>query len=81
MLGNIEVGGRRRRTYEMVGWHHRLDGHEFEQALGVGDRQGSWRAAVHGAAKSWTRLIEQHQLYELSLSCWHSRSVIESDFK
>ena len=26
---------------EMVGWHHRLDGHEFEQALRVGDRQGS----------------------------------------
>ena len=26
---------------EMVGWHHRLDGLEFEQALGVGDRQGS----------------------------------------
>ena len=26
---------------EMVGWHHRLDGHEFEQAPGVGDRQGS----------------------------------------
>ena len=25
----------------MVGWHHRLDGREFEQALGVGDRQGS----------------------------------------
>ena len=24
---------------EMVGWHYRLDGHEFEQALGVGDRQ------------------------------------------
>ena len=24
---------------EMVGWHHRLDGHEFEQALGVGDGQ------------------------------------------
>ena len=24
---------------EMVGWHHRLDGHEFEQALGAG--QGS----------------------------------------
>ena len=22
-------------------WHHRLDGHEFEQALGVGDGQGS----------------------------------------
>ena len=25
---------------EMVGWHHRLDRHEFEQALGVGDGQG-----------------------------------------
>ena len=37
---------------EMVGWHHRLDGHEFEQALGVGDGQGSlscfspWRCRV-----------------------------------
>ena len=30
---------------EMVGWHHRLNGHEFEQALGVGDgwgTSGSW---------------------------------------
>ena len=26
---------------EMVGWHHRLNGHEFEQALGVGDGPGS----------------------------------------
>ena len=26
---------------ETVGWHCRLDGHEFEQALGVGDGQGS----------------------------------------
>ena len=26
---------------EMVGWHHQLDGHEFEQALGVGEGQGS----------------------------------------
>ena len=25
----------------MAGWHHRLDGHEFEQALGVGDGQGN----------------------------------------
>ena len=41
MLGKIE--GRRRGTTEdeMVGWHHRLDGHEFEQAPGVGDGQGS----------------------------------------
>ena len=26
---------------EMVGWHHQLDGHEFEQAPGAGDGQGS----------------------------------------
>ena len=43
---------------EMVGWHHRLDGHEFEQALGVGDRQEAWRAAIHGVTKSRTRLSD-----------------------
>ena len=26
---------------EMVGWHHQLNGHEFEQSLGVSDGQGS----------------------------------------
>ena len=26
---------------EMIGWHHQLNGYEFEQALIVGDRQGS----------------------------------------
>ena len=31
---------------EIVGWHHQLDGHEFEQALGVGD---CWHATVHGS--------------------------------
>jgi len=42
MLGKIE--GRRRRGMtedEMVGWHHQLDGHEFEQAPGIGEGQGS----------------------------------------
>ena len=41
---------------EMIGWHHQLNGHEFEQAQGVGDGQGAWGAAVHGVAKSWTWL-------------------------
>ena len=27
--------------HEMVGWHHQLNGNEFEQALGVGDGQGT----------------------------------------
>ena len=26
---------------EMIGWHHRLNEHEFEQALGDGEKQGS----------------------------------------
>ena len=26
---------------EMAGWHHQCNGHEFEEALGVGDGQGS----------------------------------------
>ena len=40
MLGKIE--GRRRCTEdEMVGWHHWLNGHKFEQALGDGEGQGS----------------------------------------
>ena len=26
---------------EVVGWHHQLNGHEFEHALGIGDAQGS----------------------------------------
>ena len=42
--------------YEMVGWHHRLYGHKFEQALG-----GSWRwtrkpgvRSQNEVTKSWT---------------------------
>ena len=41
ILGKIEGRRRKGRQDEMVGWHHQLDGHEFEQAEGVGDGQGS----------------------------------------
>ena len=40
MLGKIE-GRRRGQPDEMVGWHHWLNGHEFEQTPGDSDRQGS----------------------------------------
>ena len=36
----------------MVGWHHRLNGHEFEQALGVVEDKEAWHAAVHGVTMS-----------------------------
>jgi len=38
---------------EMVRQHYQLNGHEFEQTLGDGER-GAWCAAVHGVAKSQT---------------------------
>ena len=41
MLGKTEGRRRRGRQDEMVGWYHRLNGHEFEQAPGVSDGQGS----------------------------------------
>ena len=42
MLEKIEGRKRRGQTKdEMVEWHHRLNGHEFEQALGNDDGQGS----------------------------------------
>jgi len=43
---------------KMVGWHHRLNGHEFEQALGTGDDREAWSAAGHGVAQSWTGLSD-----------------------
>ena len=49
---------------EMVGWHHWLDGHEFEQVLGVADGQGSlaccspWGRKESGTNEwlNWTEL-------------------------
>ena len=35
---------------EMAGWHHQLDGHEFERTPGVGDGQGS-----QACCNSWGR--------------------------
>ena len=37
----------------MVGWHHQLDGNEFEQAPGVGVIQGSLECCSPWACKEW----------------------------
>ena len=42
----------------MAGWHHRLNGHVFEQVLGVVMDREALRAAIHGVAKSRTRLSD-----------------------
>ena len=39
----------------MVGWHHQLNGHEFEQALRIGDGREA-KMLQHGFTKSQTRL-------------------------
>ena len=49
---------------EMAGWHHQLDGHEFEWTLGVG--QEAWHAAIYGVAKSQTQLSDWTEL-----KSWH----------
>ena len=41
---------------EMVGWHHQLDGHEFEQAPGVGDGLACCSPWRHKASKMTERL-------------------------
>ena len=56
MLGKTEGRRRRGKQDEMVGWHHRLNGHEFEQTQGDSEGQGSLGCAVHGVIKSLTQL-------------------------
>ena len=54
MIGKIE--GRRGQQEKMVGWHHQLNGHEFEQTLGDSERQGRLAYYSPSVTKSWTRL-------------------------
>ena len=59
MLGKTEVRGRKRRQrMKMVGWHHRLNGHEFEQTLEMVKDGEAWCAAVHGVIKRQTQLSD-----------------------
>ena len=47
---------------EMFGWHHRLDGHEFEQSLGVGEEQGNLVCCSLRVRKSQTQLSNSTEL-------------------
>ena len=60
MLGKIE-GRRRIGRQRMVGWHHRLNGHEFELTPGDGEGQGSLACCSPWIAKSQTRLSNNNK--------------------
>ena len=47
---------------EMAGWHHQLDGHEFEWTPGVGDGQGGLVCCDAWGRKEWTRLSDWTEL-------------------
>ena len=53
MLGKTGQKEKRLAEDEMVGWHHKLNGHELEQTLGDSEGHGSL-ACIHGVAKSDT---------------------------
>ena len=42
----------------MVGWHHQLNGHEFEQVPGDAEGEEAWRAAVLKVSNSQTQLSD-----------------------
>ena len=57
---------------EMVGWHHQLNGHEFEHALWDSEGQGVWHAAVLGTGKSQTQMSDSTTSVTQELPRWCS---------
>ena len=61
----LKAGGKEATEDEIVGWHHWLNGHEFEQAPGLVMDREAWCDAVHGVTKSQTQLNDWTELKEL----------------
>ena len=59
---------------EMVGWHHQLDGREFEQLQELLMDREAWRAVVHGDAKSRTRMSNLTELRNIMRTQMNMRS-------
>ena len=72
---------------EMFAWHHQVNGHEFEQALGVGDGQEAWCVAVRGGAKSrtwlrdWTELTLQWVIWVIPMHVCSVASAMSNSLR
>ena len=55
---------------EMVGWNHKLDGHELPKLQELVKNSDPWHAAVHWVAKSQTRLSEGTELNVPHSKCY-----------
>ena len=64
----LRAGGEGTTGDEMVGWHHRLSGHEFNKLWEMVKDRGAWRAAVHGVKKSQTWVSDNRNAEPWSLS-------------
>ena len=89
MLGTIKGSKRRMTEDEMVGWHHWLNGHEFEQAPGVGDGQGSLACCSSWGRKesdttewlNWNELVNRSEILNIYIKKkrwvkWKERNMV-----
>ena len=63
----------------MVGWHHQLNGHEFDKALGIGDGQGSlacyspWDCKELDTTDRLNRLTDYLKMYKYTILYYFQR--------
>ena len=60
----------------MVGWHHRLNGHESEQSPGNGEGQGSLAFCSCGITKSWTWLSDWTKTWYFWIYYWYTTRIL-----
>ena len=60
----------------MVAWHHQLNGHEFEQALGDGEGQGSLACYSPWGCKELDTTEQQQDWYKMPLQCYISQLLV-----
>ena len=88
MLGKIEGGGEGDNRGWMIGWHHQLGGHEFEQALGVGNGQGSLACSSPWGHKeldttewlNWTQKWKKREELQLKYKCSKSWNYYKQQY-